>query len=560
MNEPITGIRSYHGVKGMIDAWKKSPDYYVEDDTNPIFLIDFYKFGHVDQYPKGITRVWVNFTPRSTRIEGEKGVIFFGLQRFLKKTLIGRFQKYFFDQPWEVVEAQYRLIIRKTLGIDAPRVEHIKRLHEHGKLPIDIYALPEGTYVPLGVPAMVIVNNQDWAFWIPNYLETMMSNNIWHGSTSASTALRYRKLFVKHAKLAGEKDLSFIDWMGHDFSYRGLEGEDGMRISGMGHLLAFNGTDTLPAILDAVKYYNADYDIGGSVPATEHSVMCAGGQEDETETFRRLIEDVYPSGIVSIVSDTWNLWDVLTKIVPALKDKILAREGKVVIRPDSGDPVKILIGDDDVLPYDTRGGEIKIIPPYWGALNLLYRAVGSDKDPAQAAFHPDKTLAHLNKMGLIYGDSITVDRADQILTGARRQGFSPYNFVFGIGSYTYQYVTRDTYNFAFKATAIERWVEDKIYDEDRQPSKTVRTREVQAIFKDPITDNAHKKSHRGIPIVYEEFNDADGAHFVVHETLNPTDLEQGNCALRKVFNGELLIDDTFTNIRTRVRALDGSND
>jgi nicotinamide phosphoribosyltransferase len=506
-----------------------------EDSINPMFLIDFYKVGHAEQYPKGISRIWVNFTPRSTRVEGETGVVFFGLQRFLKRVLLEQFNDNFFQVPWEVIESEYKYVISKTLGIQNPSVDHIKRLHQHGRLPIAIYALPEGTYVPLGVPAMVIVNTEDWAYWLPNYLETMMSNNLWLPSTSASTARRYRKLFEKHAKKAGETDLSFIDWQGHDFSYRGLGGYEAAVLSGMGHLLSFSGTDTLPAILEAEKYYNADISIGGSVPATEHSVMCAGGQYGERETFRRLIEDVYPSGVVSIVSDTWDLWKVLTEIIPSLKDTILARDGKVVIRPDSGDPVKILTGDD-LAPQGS--------PQFKGAVGLLGRALGWNYGPGGRM---------INKAGLIYGDSITPERADEILTRARIQGYSPYNFVFGIGSYTYQYVTRDTYNFAFKATAIEIWADRTVTDEDGTGYEYMKV--VEPIFKNPVTDNAHKKSHRGIPAVFfGRVGQGDKAgKLYVEETLDPDDLDRG--AFRKVFqDSELLVEDTFQQIRERVRA------
>jgi nicotinamide phosphoribosyltransferase len=521
-------------------------------DINPIFLIDFYKVGHVDQYPEGIKRIWVNFTPRSTRVEGETGVIFFGLQRFIRKVLIDQFENEFFNRDLEDLVSEYRTVIQKTLGVANPRTDHIERLWRHGMLPLDIYAVPEGTYVPLGVPAMVIVNNEDWAFWLPNYIETMASNNLWHACTSATTAHRYRRIFIQAALAAGEKDLSFIDWQGHDFSYRGLSGFDSAVLSGMGHLLSFSGTDTLPAILEAADYYHADLSVGGSVPATEHSVMCAGSQGGEEETFRRLIEDVYPNGIVSIVSDTWDLWKVLTTIVPNLKDKILARNGKVVIRPDSGDPVKILTGDPDtvcnIFNYDPR---------FKGALRLLAKAVGTTEGPGGEL---------LNKMGLIYGDSITPSRAKQILDIGIVQGFSPYNFVFGIGSYTYQYVTRDTYNFAFKATAIEREVPAKSkleVTEDGKFAYEMKTeRIVEAIFKDPVTDNAHKKSHRGIPVAIYK---ADGSIGYI-ETLDPSLLSDGDdkeivnapglSAFRKVFDGDLLIDEDFESIRTRVRTRD----
>jgi nicotinamide phosphoribosyltransferase len=300
-------------------------------------------------------------------------------------------------------------------------------------------------------------------------------------------------------------------------------GEEAAVLSGLGHLLSFSGTDTLPAILEAQKYYHADLSIGGSVPATEHSVMCAGSKDSEQETFRRLIEDVYPKGVVSIVSDTWDLWKVLTEIVPNLRNKILARDGKVVIRPDSGDPVKILTGDDSAPPGTHE---------HMGALVLLHHALGGKSSDR-------KGRAMINKGGLIYGDSITVDRADQILTRTREQGFSPYNHVFGIGSYTYQYVTRDTYNFAFKATAIE--------DGDG----------IKAIFKEPVTaGDFSKKSARGIPVVNIDFY-LDILR--VLETTDPRmlDVEHNEaCAFRKVFDGALLVDEDFETIRKRVRTRD----
>jgi len=482
--------------------------------VNPIFFIDFYKQGHVDQYPAGTKQIWVNFTPRSSRVEGTKNVIFFGLQHFIKKVLVEQFNRDFFYQDWTDIETEYKEVIGQTLGIANPRTDHIRELYELGHLPIDIYALPEGSHVPLGVPAFVLTNTDPRFFWLPNYLETMMSNAIWMACTSATTARRYRDVFTKWATAAGETDLGFVDWMGHDFSYRGLSGLDAAVISGMGHLLSFSGTDTLPAILEARQYYGAKLSVGGSVPATEHSVMCAGGQTGELETFKRLITETYPSGIVSIVSDTWNLWDVLTKYIPELRPEIQTRDGKVVIRPDSGDPVKILTGDPDAKPGT---------PEHAGALDLLDRAVGHTWTAPQKY--------KLRKMGLIYGDSITVERADQILAAAYKQNFSPYNFVFGIGSYTYQYVTRDTYNFAFKATAVRR-----------------ENGQVEAIFKNPVTDNAHKKSHRGIPVVFKNVF----GEFQVLETVEPDKLD--HCAFQKVFDGRLLVDQTFDEIRTRARA------
>lgn len=487
-------------------------------EFNPIFYIDFYKVGHVDQYPEGTRQIWVNFTPRSSRVEGAKGIVFAGLQLFIKEILIDQFKKNFFGRPWAEVKAEYIEVIQSTLGVENPRTNHLQMLHAYGHMPVDIYAVPEGTFVPLGVPALVITNNQPELFWLPNYLETMMSNYLWPVCTSATTAQDYRKIFIEAAKAAGETDFSFIDWQGHDFSYRGMMGTDAAVLSGVGHLLSFNGTDTVPAILAANKYYGAKLSCGGSVSATEHSVMCAGGKDTEFETFERLITKTYPKGIISIVSDTWDFWKVLTDFVPRLSEAIRTRDGKVVIRPDSGDPVRILTGDPDA-PVDS--------PAFQGALLLLSKAVGFTWRIGE--------LRKLRNAGLIYGDSITKERAHNILGFARELGYSPYNFVFGIGSYTYQYVTRDTYNFAFKATAVRR-----------------ANGVIEAIFKDPVTDNAHKKSHQGIPVT--QYENCDNYGLVVEETTDPSLLDRFDCAFLKVFNGSLLVDQTLDEIRARVRA------
>lgn len=496
---------------------------------NPIFYIDFYKVDHVSQYPSDVTQVWSNFTPRSSHVPGTRKVVFFGLQYFMLEYLQKQFNEGFFQQPLESVLNEYRTVIRETLGVQNPKTDHIEALHKRGYLPLAIYALPEGTSVDLGIPMLVITNTLPEFFWLPNYLESILSAILWKPCTSATTAQRFRKLFERHALAAGETDLSFVDWQGHDFSFRGMSGLEDAVLSGMGHLTSFSGTDTIPAILAAQEYYYAKLSVGGSVPATEHSVMCAGGKDGELETFRRLIEDVYPSGIVSIVSDTWDLWKVLTEYVPALKAKILARDGKLVIRPDSGDPVKIVCGYSDLFSLvDPAGIKPKASPERLGAMRLLAEALGTT---AQAG-----ALPLINKGGIIYGDGISVERADAILGSIRNDlRLSPYNMVFGIGSYTYEYVTRDTYGFAMKATAVRR------------------NGEVEAIFKKPVTDDGSKTSHVGIPVVYrtQESTDMKPEYFVV-QTTDPGKLD--NSAFNLVYSdGKIVQSESFDAIRARVR-------
>ncbi len=350
--------------------------------------------------------------------------------------------------------------------------DHIAALHDLQYLPLHIKALPEGSFVPYGVPVLTIRNTKPEFFWLTNMIETLMSNVLWMGSTSATTAFRFQQVFKTYAKLTVGDDLSFVPWQGHDFSFRGLPGPEAAMISGAAHLLSFTGTDTIPAIDFLERYYQADSDkelIGGSVPATEHSVMCMGGLEDEIGTFDRLITDVYPTGIVSVVSDTWDFWKVLTEYMPKLKDKIMERDGKLVIRPDSGDPVDIVVGDFTA-PHNS--------PEYKGAIEVLWDVFGGTIT--------EKGFKLLDPhVGLIYGDGINLQRQNAMLSHLYHKGFSSYNVVLGIGSYSYQCVTRDTHGFAMKATA-----------------GTTKSGGLIEIFKDPKTDqgagSAGKKSARGL--------------------------------------------------------------
>jgi nicotinamide phosphoribosyltransferase len=296
---------------------------------------------------------------------------------------------------------------------------------------------------------------------------------------------------------------------------RGMAGIEAAVTSAAGHLLSFTGTDTIPAIDFFEEYYNANSDtelIGGSVAATEHSVMCMGTTEGEFETFERLITKVYPKGIVSIVSDTWDLWKVLTEYLPRLKNDIVSREGKVVVRPDSGDPIHILCGN----PYGKTEEERK------GVVELLWDVFGGTTN--------DKGYKELiPQIGTIYGDSITIERATKICEKLKEKGFASTNVVLGIGSFTYQYNTRDTFGFAMKATYGE------VNGEGR------------AIFKDPITDDGTKKSAKGLMKIELE----NGTYKLIDQ-VSWEEEKQGE--LKEVFrDGKLLIDYSLSEIRETVK-------
>jgi nicotinamide phosphoribosyltransferase len=458
--------------------------------------------------------VYSNWTPRKSRIEGVNQVVKFGLQYFIKKYILHDFETYFFKRPKNEVLAEYSRRINHYLGPNQVGIEHIAALHDLGYIPMVIKALPEGSSVPLRMPMITLYNTLPDFFWLTNYFETLLSAIIWMPCTSATIAKQYRIVLDRYAHETSSIP-EFVNWQGHDFSMRGMAGIEAALTSAAAHLLSFTGTDTIPAIDFLEQYYNANSDtelIGGSVPATEHSVMCMGSITGEMETFRRLIMDVYPSGIVSIVSDTWDLWKVLTEYLPALKKEIIQRDGKVVIRPDSGDPVDIICGN----PNANHDYEKK------GVIELLWDVFGGTVNSKGY-----KEL--IPQIGAIYGDSITIDRASAILERLKAKGFASTNIVLGIGSYTYQYNTRDTFGFAMKAT----------YGEVNGIGRE--------IFKDPITDDGTKKSAKGLIHISNE-NDT----FNLKDQVDWATEKQGE--LKEVFrDGKLLIDQTLQEIRQRIQ-------
>jgi len=437
-------------------------------NLNPMFLTDGYKLDHRRQYPEGTQRVYSNWTARGSRVEGIDEVVFFGLQYVIQKRLMEDFERFFAADVEDVV-AEYQQMLDDYLGPNDIGTEHIRALHNLGYLPLEFKALPEGTKVPLRVPMFTMENTHDDFFWLTNYFETILSNELWMPMTSATIASRIRGIIDDWAvKTTGSTEGA--GFQGHDFSMRGMAGLDASIISGMGHLVAFTGTETVP-VLSAVKhYYPLTGFLAGTVPATEHSVMCAGGDENERETFERLL-NLYPSGILSVVSDTWDFWNVLTDIVPSLKDKIMARDGKLVIRPDSGDPADIICG----LNTSKRPGAIDdhtSEAEFKGAIELLWDEFGGTvNEQGYKVLDPH--------VGLIYGDAMNPERITDICERLAAKGFATTSLVFGIGSFNYQFNTRDTFGFAMKATNV-----------------TINGKE-KAIFKDPVTDSGLKKSLKG---------------------------------------------------------------
>ena len=502
-------------------------------------LADFYKISHRMFYPAGTTEIYSTWIPRSAEyfpIETDYAVAK-GFQMFNKKYLVDYFNKNFFSRPKAEIIAEYEYVIKNTLGgvVDS---SHIAALHDLGYLPLEIKTLPEGTKTPIKVPTLTIVNTLPEFYWLTNYFETIMSSELWLPSNSATIAAQYRDLLDGWAlETIGSTD--GVEFQGHDFSFRGMQGLDSAVASGLGHLLSFTGTDNIPAIVAAEVYYGADLSkelVGTSVPATEHSIMSSFGR-DEVKAFSTIIDSV-PEGIVSIVSDTYDFWNVLETVLPTLKEKIMTRNGKVVIRPDSGNPIDIICGtiDYDLVFSSENKSNPTEIWEYWMEMldyitqltvdpedssvhyirvkldDAVYRigwsyendnyTINTDKPELLELSPEEKGTIQLlwetfggtfseqgyrildSHIGLLYGDAITLERADAISAKLAQNGFASTNVIFGVGSFTFQFQTRDSLGYALKSTYA------KINGEE------------VFIEKDPKTDDKNlKKSLTGKVVV-----------------------------------------------------------
>lgn len=557
-------------------------------DILPPVQIDGYKVDHRHQYDRRTELILSNCTARSTRRENTETVVFVGLQYFVKEYLMRQWNQNFFQRPVEEVVKEFNRIINNYLGPNNVGDQHIRDLHALGYLPIVILALPEGTEHKLKIPNLVIWNTDKRFYWLTNYLETILSATLWGMCTSATTAHQYKKLLVKYAiKTVGNTD--FVQWQGHDFSFRGMFGMEAACMSGSGHAFSFTGSDTIPVIPFLEHYYNANCEkelIIGSVAATEHSVACsvildfvnkiriektANGEtiiEDElmnladVQYVKRLITEIYPTGIVSIVADSFDYWNTITNTARVLKDVILARNGKVVFRPDTGDPVKVVIGEAyhitkadlnqltdaeienfvyvelDGKFYEIGEGQMKV-----GNSTEFYPILGKEVQSTPALKGSIECLWDIfggtitekgyklldSHVGLIYGDSITLKRAEQISEGLAKKNFASINIVYGIGSFTYQYVTRDTDGYAVKATfAII----------DGEPLE---------IYKSP-KGAEFKKSAKGLTAV---FKDSNGELYLKDQA---TWEQVNNCEFVRVFeNGVLLKDYNLQQVRDNLK-------
>ena len=424
-------------------------------ELNPLLLTDSYKFQHMSQYPESTEFIYSYLEARRPDL----AVMMFGLNYYLRSYLS---TKITFAHVEEALEVRHGIL--GSVSDDV--VAKYRSLAELQYFPLSIRAIPEGMIVPTKTPLLSIINTIPGYGWCGGYLESLLLK-LWNTCTVATTSAKYRMLVESYAWKTCE-NLDHIPFSVHDFGYRGVSSEETAVLSGMAHLLNFTGTDNVPAVRGIREFYwdGKKTLIGASVPASEHSVMCSYRTDGELDAFNRLL-DLYPTGILSIVSDTYDYYNVLTNILPKLKDKILARDGKVVIRPDSGNPYKILLGDEDS----------SVPSEHAGTFELLWELFGGTVNT--------KGYRVLNeKIGVIYGDGMYYDRFADILAGMEDAKFASSNLVIGIGGLLLQNHGRDDLAFALKASAIQ--VAGQMY----------------SIAKDPKTAS-NKKSKAGIQRVTE---------------------------------------------------------
>ena len=404
---------------------------------------------------------------------------------------------------------------RNVVGAPSRKLEDcMKHICELGYWPLKIKAVPEGSVMDPRNVLMTIASTSPEFCWSGGFMESLLLK-VWYPTTVGSCSYRYRQLARQMwNKTVPKSAHGWLEYAVHDFGYRGDTSEESAQISGMAHLMSFVGSDTIPAYPYCEEYYDATENDGPimlSIPASEHSVMCSFGRDEEFAAFENML-NLYPSGPVSIVSDTFDVYNVLTNFVARLKNRILARDGKIVFRPDSGNPEKIICGDPDA-PVNS--------PQWKGCIRLLHEMFGAEPNAAG--------YLELNpKVGLIYGDGMYFERYERALNRLAEMGYASSNLIIGVGGILRNH-SRDTLGFATKATYV-----------------TVNgvPREIE---KDPVTDPG-KKSFKGF--LHLEMG-PNG--WVTTDRATPEQEDTG--LLKTVFyNGKMVGRQTLTQIRQTLRA------
>jgi len=450
---------------------------------------DSYKWTHGDMYYGGIPSFMFSYMAARKGGKFNKTILF-----GLKSILLNLQNKVVTKE--DVDEAERICTIH--LGRPFPRKmwDHIINIHD-GRLPIEIKAVPEGTAVPLGAPLLTIINTDPECALLVNHLESYLLH-VWYTSTVATLAHEIKKVLNQFINISSD-NISLLNFMLHDFGYRGTSSNESAEEGSSAHLTSFEGTDTLLGLLKVDKVYRAGV-IGFSVTASEHSVATSGGEVKQYDVIRNIILK-NPDGVLSLVLDGYDLYATLKYMGTNFKDIILERDGKLVIRPDSGYPPEVLIRVYEILGeyfgYTTNSKGYKSLNP---------------------------------KVGVIYGDGINYEMIVKMCKTQLAHGWAVEN-VFGMGGALLQKVDRDMQNFAFKCSAIVRNGEDTWTE----------------IYKKPKTDNS-KSSLKGLLVLQK-----DPTLGYVSKQVSAEEYRSVDNELVTVFkDGTVNMHDTFKEIRARV--------
>ena len=333
------------------------------NNYNPLLLIDFYKATHHEQYPKGLTKMVSYYTPRMSRLDDVDHLTFFGLQGFIDEYLIDGFNNNFFNRDIEEVVAEYNRILTYTMGPGTYEDQKIRDLHELGYLPLAIRAVPEGSRTKVGVPQIEISNTHSNFVWLVNTIETLLSCSMWHTQVAAEVGYRYRKVINQWVEKTCGANVSPWKMIG-DFSMRGQHSAESAIKASAAWLLSHHNTATVPAIMWMEKHYDCDVTkepVGFGAISTEHSVMCSNFavDGDEITHIKRLLTEIYPNNNFSMVSDSYDYENLVMNLLPQCKAEIMAHNGTLLVRGDSGNPVEILAGKpiNWLTPYDDEEAE-----------------------------------------------------------------------------------------------------------------------------------------------------------------------------------------------------------
>lgn len=520
-------------------------DIILASNVNPLlYWTDSYKLSHILFEIFGVSEIYSNFTPRFDHYLKQRLGRFYdgqyvvmGLQSAIKR-MHDMFESGFFKRDKTEVIDEMKAVLSPYIGQE--KFDHFEALHDLGYLPVVIKTLDEGTVAPVGTPFLSIRNTHPDFEWLPNYLETGLSMEIWKPLTAATVARVYRRISEAYAiKTTGS--IVGTEFQNHDFHSRGAASFASCGQVGAAFLTASCGTDNLAGIYEADRYYfsrNGENFLAGSVPAGEHSVTTSGIlttqerlashpthpdsiglAEAEFMYIEDLLKNKFPEGILSYVLDSFDYWDRIRNVLPQLKDTIMQRMGKFVVRGDSGNPVHVIAGyyiyhisansiggyeetsgafenqariakamgyevvsTDDGRYYkiaEDMGGQFLVEiseAEAVGTIEYLYRIFGG-----QVNEQGYRVLD--SHIGMIYGDSITPARAEEILERLAKRNLASTNIVFGVGSYSLGMLSRDDLGMAIKATNTIVDINGEAVD--------------KPIYKDPKTDSS-KKSLRGL--------------------------------------------------------------